>query len=262
MASATSPAESVSAKLRELYGEDPARDEGVLHVVAAWQAPDGRLPVLAIGPSSPASPRDAFALRAARMRADAIVTTGRILRDEPDVTHAERDAALLAWRRERVGRAEPPRSVVLTTGAALDARHPLLRADPPPWLATGRAHARALRAAAPGLETIELEPPSLRALLDALARRGARTTLVEAGPSTARALYDAPVAVDELLLSILEEPAADDPRAGGRSAAPALAGELPAPAALDAALGAPRHASRWREPSGEWRFERRRRDTR
>ncbi len=39
-----------------------------------------------------------------------------------------------------------------------------------------------------------------------LRERGARCILVEAGPSTAADLYQAPPVVDELLLSVYEEP--------------------------------------------------------
>lgn len=243
-------AQQTSARLREIYGVDPARDEGVLHVVAVGRAANGPLPVIAIGASSPKSELDSFVLRAARMRADAIVTTGKILRDEPELAHEERDEALLAWRRECVGKSEPPRSVVLTSGRGFDPRHPLLAATPPPQIATGRASAARVRAAAPRCEVIELESPSLRALLRALSERGARTILVEAGPASARELYDPPVAVDELLLSSFEE----------RDLARELAaGELPARDLLERVLAPCAAPFEQREPSGAWRFERLRR---
>jgi len=190
----------------KLYGDDPASDRGVLHSVATWQASNTTLRVIKIGSDSPRSENDYFALRAARMRADALVTTGAILREEPDVRHTEADAGLLAWRRERAGLTEPPRSVVLTSGRGLDLNHPLLRSAYRPLIVTGKAAARNLSAANPDCEFNGRENPGIRDTLTLLRELGCRTVLVEAGPTTTRALYDEPVAIDELLLSIYHAP--------------------------------------------------------
>ncbi len=48
-----SKAAEVSNRLRQLYGEDPARARGVLHAVASWHAPDATLRVIRIRPDSP-----------------------------------------------------------------------------------------------------------------------------------------------------------------------------------------------------------------
>ena len=76
---------------------------------------------------SPRSPYDWFALNLSRARADLIVLTGAILRDEPSLTGnvlAEYKAALEEWRRQVWGRQYPPAVCVLTAGP-VDFRHPL-----------------------------------------------------------------------------------------------------------------------------------------
>jgi hypothetical protein len=108
------------------------------------------LETIAIGPHSPKSATDFFLLNLARARADAIVTTGKILRDEPAVEHRLQGAdgepaALAAWRRERLGKREPPCSVVLTTGREIDLFHPLFRSAPRVIILTGESAAGALR---------------------------------------------------------------------------------------------------------------------
>ena len=250
----TPDAAAVSSRLRRLYGEDPATARGVLHVVSAWPARDGALRVIRIGAGSPTSETDGFVLRAMRMRADAIVTTGKILRDEPAVEHAESDPTLLAWRRQCVGKHEPPRSVVLTSGRELDLAHPLLRSAHAPLVVTSVAaqpqlRARA-RAAERSVEVIGRAAPGLRDTIAVLQELGCKTISIEAGPTTAGALYQSPPLVDELLLSICE---ADDVDV-------ALAGPaLPSSERLQAVFRHASQAVRTEEPSGVWAFSRMRR---
>jgi len=202
-----SAAQRIDVRVRELYGALP-EEVGVLHVAAVWRAPSGAHRVIRIGPGAPNSDTDTFALSLARARADVIVTTGRILREEPRVTHEllpipER-SDLVAWRRLRLGRAEPARSAVLSRGRALDLDHPLFRAATRPWILTGPEAAARLAepAAARGIETLALEPLDLRHALEALRERGMRCISIEAGPDTALDLYAEPLAVDELMLSV------------------------------------------------------------
>ena len=75
----------VDRRVAALYGEVDWRGaRGVLQVAAvadrAWVA-------IAIGPAAPSSATDRFVLGFARARSDAIVTTGAILRAEPDLVH-------------------------------------------------------------------------------------------------------------------------------------------------------------------------------
>lgn len=246
-----SKAAEVSNRLRGLYGEDPARTRGVLHAVASWRAPDATLRVIRIRPESPQSEPDRFALRAARMRADALVTTGKILRDEPEVQHTESDEALLDWRREYVGRSVAPRSVVLSSGRGLDLEHPLLRSGHEPLIVTGEQAAIDLRRAAESatspVEVVSRSAPGLRDTLGLLRERGCETILIEAGPTTAIEAYEEPALVDELLLSVYEAPELDD----------ALVG----PAFLDSERLAaifPKQSDpvAVEQPSGRWTFSR------
>jgi riboflavin biosynthesis pyrimidine reductase len=205
-------AERIEVRLRELYGSVP-EEVAVLHVASVWQRADGERRVLRVGPETPCSEIDGFVLSLARARADAIVTTGRILRAEPELTHAslgpDRQRADLAeWRRLRLARHEPARTAVLTSGGELDLDHPLLRAAHRPLIATRPESAARLgdAAARRGIEVLALDPLDARALLAALRARGARCISIEAGPQTALPLYDSPLAIDELLLSIYAGP--------------------------------------------------------
>jgi riboflavin biosynthesis pyrimidine reductase len=239
----------IDARLRALYGELPG-EVGVLHVAAVWRQPGGGLRLLRVGPATPRSATDAFALSLERARVDAIVTTGQILRLEPGLTHAlpvpERERAdLREWRAERLGRSDPARSAVLSSGRALDLDHPLLRAAHRPLLLTGPAAASRLGepAARRGIELVGLEPLDLRSALAALRARGLGSLGIEAG-STALELYAEPLAVDELMLSVYEADTLPEAVAGPSFlAASELAQSLP-------------HVSPGSR-EGAWRFERR-----
>jgi riboflavin biosynthesis pyrimidine reductase len=243
-------AERIEARARELFGE-LRRDVGVLHVAAVAREPGGGLRVLRIGPRTPASDADRFSLSLARASVDAILTTGQILRDEPEVTHELLEEAedLRAWRAARLGREGPARSAVLTRGAEIDLDHPLLRGAWRPLILTSPRAAIRLQAEAArrGIEVVGLEALDARAALAELRARGASGIGVEAGPATALALYDAPVAVDELWLSVFEGPLPP-----GVAGAPFLDA-----ARLDRIMPCAAPARRIVEPSGPWRFERR-----
>ncbi len=202
----------VQARLRALYGAVPD-DSGVIHVTAVWRAPSGPPRVLRIGPATPRSDTDFLVLNAARARAGAIVTSGRVLREEPGVTHALQgpDAVvrdLERWRRDELGLEAAPLSAVLTSGRELDLDHPLLASGrallfvPEEAVAALRARARARGRA---VEVVGHPAPDVRALVAWLREfRDVHTVSIEAGPTTARELYRSPLAVDELLLSVFE----------------------------------------------------------
>lgn len=248
------PADVVSLG-RELLGDDPARAGRVLHVAAVWRDAAGAARVLRIGPDTPKSAHDRFLLSLARARAEAIVTTGRILRDEPALTHGllgppALRAALAAWRRERLVLGAKPWLLVLSSGRELDPGHPAFAGPTRPLLFVPAAAAGGLRErfAQTEVRLASVPEPSVRLALEHLRRLGAKRISIEAGPSVARTLYDEPPAVDELWLATYAGPAP----AAGVIGAPfvddaRLAAVLPnasAPTARD-------------EPSGPWRFERR-----
>lgn len=256
-------------EIRSLWGEGlsagdgpPVRrelglDRGVLHVVSAGRDERGDLHAIAIGPGAPPSPTDLFALGVARARADAIVTTAAILRAEPGVHHgplgSAADTAIADWRRDSLGKHDPPLSVVLTRSGDVPDDHPMLAGATPLLFVTGAAGARRLRLlpACRDAEIVALPSPGLRAALAFVAReRRCATICVEAGPSTAGDLYRDPAAVDELMLSVWEEgPLPPGLRAGRLPDEERIARILPL-----ASVRALRD-----EPSGRWSFLRRRR---
>lgn len=246
-------ARGVEDRIAALYGDAVLPcDAGVVHVAAVWAAADDRYVVLRIGPHSPKSAADAFALALSRARADAILTTGAILRAEPTMTVAHAGplaAPLLRWRAEVLGRSRAPALVVLTRGD-LDLGHPALHGDSPAWIVTGAQGAARLRPtlAGSGVHLVELSVPGASAAI-AWARRslGARTVSVEAGPTAALPLYrgDAPL-VDELLLSVVRD----------RPLPAACGGPFLSPAEVRALMGQCLADTVVDEPSGQWRVQR------
>jgi riboflavin biosynthesis pyrimidine reductase len=201
-------ARETARRLREIYGADLAPATGVIHVAAVGRDRAGRLHTIAIGPGAPPSATDHFLLLTARARADAIVATGEILRREPDLVHEPLgDPGLAAWRRSALKKGQPPLSVVLTRGRALDLEHPLFRAATRAAIFTGATAARRLGPRPrPNVDVLGEPAPSLRKALARLrAELGCHTIDVEAGPSSTAELYEDPLAVDELMLSIYEE---------------------------------------------------------
>ena len=236
------------AALTRLYGQVPDNSASVVHVAAVWRAPGGDFITLRIGPDAPPSDIDWFVLSAARARADAIVTTGRILRAEPELVHdlvGETGAALHAWRQRALGRQHAPYVLVLTGGQLLDRAHPALHGWARPVIYTHTAAAQRMRAEGAGrLHIVGEDCPSLVGAITCLRGLGCRTILIEAGPSTGAALYrpDAP-AIDELLLSVY-----------GNERLPASA-RGPAFVEPDQIAGAlPRRSPVYRD--GDWQFMR------
>lgn len=242
---------NVEAWLHGLWGHvELDRNAGVLHVVSTWSGEDGRH-VIRITPQSPKSETDFFLLNLARARADVVLTTGRILREEPHLEYsfpAAWAAEMIRWRETAMGRTTPPKLAVLTSGRDLDVNHPALHGWAPPVIVTSQDAARALRPRLPGhVDVIGLKLPSASEAIAWSRAFGASTISIEAGPSTARALYADPASVDELWLSeFLEADLAHVLRG------PIVFQGVPGGASLQAtgAQGV-RH-----EPSGRWRFSR------
>ena len=253
-------AADVAALGRELLGDDPARAGRTLHVASVWRDAVGVARVLRIGPQTPKSRHDSFLLSLARARAEAIVTSGRILREEPALTHGLRGppelrAALAAWRRERLVLAFDPWLLVLSSGRELDPQHPAFHAALRPLLFVPSTAAAGLRErfAETDVRVASVPKPSARLALDHLRRLGAKRITIEAGPTTARELYDEPPRVDELWLATY----------AGATPPPEVIGEpLVDEARLAAALPEASTPCVRDEPSGAWRFERRWRSSR
>lgn len=232
--SATPSSRSVDEAIQRLYGdaallEVPLEIPCVFHVVALWQPPPGSSlardlgpdrRVMHIRPTPPHSDTDTFVLGLARARAEAIITTGRILREEPNVRFEPQGpwaGALHAWRRAQ-GLTTPPRIIVLS-------RTPL-----PPH---------------PGLDpSAEHFPTDLLPAIKTLQDQGVRRICVEAGPSTARALYGPGSPLTQLMLSTCHAP----------SLAPEVIGPPLVPEATLARLRATRPCTR-DEAGIPWTFE-------
>lgn len=238
-------ADVVARRIQELWGDDFAGPSGVVHVAAVGRDAAGGPHVMRIGPTAPSSATDGFALAVARARADAILTTGSILRAEPQVSHAL-DPDLLAWRREVRGKVQSPTIVVLTRGRDVPYDHPVLR-GPRVLIATSCDAAKAVERAVEGrpVQVMRLADPSPRSVVEALVRRGCHDVCIEAGPSTASALYEEPPLVDELLLSIFEAEPLEEPLS---------AGAFLEESRLRGVFGAPTTDVSRDEASGRWRF--------
>jgi riboflavin biosynthesis pyrimidine reductase len=242
--------EAISERIREVYGRGVTLDKppGVVHVASVWIDDEGRSYTLRVGPGTPRSETDRFLLNLARARCDAIVTTGRILREESAVHH-DIPEDHLAWRRSVLGKTDPPISVVLTGRDDLERAHPLLVRAPQAIVVTSEPAAQTLTARladARQIEVVGRVAPSIRDVLRLLGERGCRSICIEAGPSTSRALYDEPVWVDELMLSVY---------LGTRLSAEVRGGEFLDSDTL-ARLFSVRGESVQREASGPWSFRR------
>lgn len=230
---------------------DPLRTRPALaHVAAVW-SPDGeRNEVMRTAPGAPRSAVDRFVLNLARARADAILTTGAVLRAEPGlrfVLEGPEAPAMMRWRID-VHHLLPPTALVLTSGVDLDPDHPALKGPAHVVLFVPEERADAVRRSLRSFKWVKVQGdphPSLeRALAWLRTERGAGSISVEAGPSVARQLFGASLGIDELLLSRYTGARLDD----------ALrAGALPPHAALSERL---RRAYATQVDAEGWSFER------
>lgn len=237
---------------RMLLGPGLDRAVGVLHVAAVWEAPDGRYQTLRVGEGAMRSASDAVVLSAARARADAIVTTGRILRDEPDLVHTsiappDVGVELDAMRRTVWGLSGPPWIAVLTASGDIPVDHPAVARAARPLFFTGAWGAEVLRSASAlpaHAEIVESAAPGPGSLVDHLVRvRGARSIVIEAGASTAAALYAGDGRVDELWLSVCQADHVEPDM---------LVGPFVERDSIEATLGPPKHAERHLDDDVVW----------
>lgn len=244
-------AASVQTLARHLLG-DELPHAGVVHVTALWPDPAGELIAIRIGEDAPKSAHDFFLLQLSRACSDAIVVTGKVLREEPTLRYrlegpGSLSKGLAAYRSEVRGRGEAPRLCVLT-GGRVDLAHPAFDGAwaRPCIFTTLEAKARIDdEAAERGIEVVGHARPSIRAALEHLRSTGAELTTVEAGPATSRGLYDPPVAVDALALSLFTGELPESARGGAYASL----------STLESKVGARALARRVDEPSGDWSFQ-------
>ena len=237
-----------------LYGERNWRQlGGCIQVSAIAQVSRN---VIAIGPAAPRSTTDRFVLGFARARADVILTTGAILRAEPELRHRyaeseDEDRAWAAWRSAQLGRSEPPRLLVLSRSGDFPVDHAAF-AGREGWLFTGQAAVEEGVALPSGFEQAEgaATGDGPQAALDFVMETQPGATLsIEAGPTTAASFYGnevLPNRVDELLLSRFE--GALNPTAVGP---PFVEAER-----IASALGVAVSEERVEDASGPWCFAR------
>ncbi len=209
-------AASVDRAARALFGSPLEARPAVSQSFAAWRSAEGEpLTSILINEHSPKSELDLLALHIARARSDAIVITGKILREEPMLSFDLRadprwGDALVDWRERRWALFEPPWLLILTGRGELDFDHPVFHGWARPLIFTNdRAAARKL-AAAPVPVVADEAPDIRRAIQHLQVTRGCECVSIEAGPSTVRALYERPMAIKELLLSVYLEPTLDE----------------------------------------------------
>ena len=241
---------TVEYKLEKVLGGAAPTASLVLHVAALSATGE----VLRIQHDTPRSEFDFFLLNAARARSDAILTTGRILREEPELQHEiqgtlEDVEALLGWREGALRKSEPPFLIVLSSGRDLDPRHPAFAAITRPVVYTAEERVAALRRSLPGEVMVvgDTAPSLRRALAFARSELGAQAVSIEAGPSTALSLYDDPIQIDELWLSEYLDTEVPAALRGSRFLAPSV---------LDSLLPT-RSSAEHAQASGRWRFTRR-----
>jgi hypothetical protein len=216
-------AQQVDRLLVALQGDSLASFRGVLHLAAVWQPPAtgsarAERVVMAINDQTPKSDLDFFLLEAGRAWAQAVLTTGKILRHESELSfelHGPAAGALSAWRtvcgfgEHGEGLETLPTIVVLTRGKGLDLEHrafePCLKGRMRVVLLTGassRAVLEELVRDRPGrFEVVAVADPGARAAVSWAQAAGLERIVVEAGPSSAAHLYRSPPLVDRLSLS-------------------------------------------------------------
>ncbi len=203
-----SDAASVDRAARILFGSALESRPVVSHSGAVWNDPESqKLTTLRINEHAPKSDLDFLSLHIARARADAIVITGKILRDEPSLRYDLRaDArwgeALVEWRERTWGLWESPWLLILTASGQLDFSHPALHGWPRPVIFTSDRTAARKLADSPFPVVADAKPDIRKAIHHLQVARDCQCISIEAGPSTAVSLYERPAVVNELLLSV------------------------------------------------------------
>jgi riboflavin biosynthesis pyrimidine reductase len=241
---------AVQRLIENTYSRDLG--EGVIHTTAIWLNPkDQNYITLKINKYTPKSSLDFFALNLARARADAIITSGKILREEPDLSHNLQGTfapGLELWRAQNLKKTSRPYSIILTSGKDLDLTHPIFNSQTNPIVYTSKQAPSDLEEKTQGTKTkiVRVPNPSIRSAIEyAKQELSAKTISIEAGPSTSQELYEAPIVIDELMLSVYKELS--------------LPQEVKGPSFLSkeqikSILGTPRSSHKTKQESGQWEF--------
>ena len=230
-----------------IAGRAPLTGARLTHVVSTVRGSDGHLEVIKIDAEAPRSDTDAFILELARTRADAIVTTGRILREETELSH-ELAAPSRAWRSRELGKDTLPFSVVITRSGDIDLDHRLFHGEAEAWILAdeqtiGRVDSPARR---PGTRLFATPCKTVRDTLEWLWKMpDIESISLECGPSTVAELYREPPLVDELILAICEGADAQATNTTGRFLHPREIEAIFGPAVTDLSV---------REGGLHWRF--------
>jgi riboflavin biosynthesis pyrimidine reductase len=231
----------VAAWLGALYGTTSLATHGVLHVTS--MAPSRH--VITIGPGAPPSEGDFFLLNLARARADAVLTTGSIVRLEAHyhlALQGPQRRPLEQYRQVVLGKSTPPLCAIMTRDGRLPRAHPLWDDGTEKLVLTAPEQRELLARELDGRATVlAVTDLDARRAVDILQQRGAQLISIEAGPGASAALYEPPSRVDELSLSIYEGP-------------PAELGAVLTPRLLDG-MSLVSEVAR-EEQSGRWRYQR------
>ncbi|MEM7437169.1 MAG: dihydrofolate reductase family protein [Myxococcota bacterium] len=210
-----SDAASVSRAARALFGRPLDTRPTVSQSGAVWNDPEaGLLTTLQIGEHAPKSDLDFMALHMARARADAIVITAKILRDEPQLQYdlcadPRWGQALVDWRERHWGLWKPPWLLILTRSGDIDFSHPVFGGWARPLVFTTDETAARRLADCPVPVVADADPDIRRAIQHLQQSRDSECISIEAGPSTSLQLHERPAIIDELLLSVYLGPTLD-----------------------------------------------------
>lgn len=202
-------ADQVDDAIADIYGSRFEARPRLSHITALWEQRPSLLRTIRINDHAPKSGLDWFVLNASRARADAVITTGQILRDEPTLTYSlsgpnALESVLLRWRHERWGLATPPWLLILTSGKRVDYSHPAFHGWARPVIFTSDRGASRHLADAPCAVVSDAAPNLERAIKHLRAQRDCASVSIETGPTTSRPLYDKPLALDEALVSVFK----------------------------------------------------------
>ncbi|GAB5373275.1 hypothetical protein AAMO2058_001736700 [Amorphochlora amoebiformis] len=175
-----------AAVIRRLFGASGysrlvRQENGVIHTMSAVNRKGLFFPIK-IDENSPKSSIDFFVLNLCRSMADYVITTGEILRTEPEVTtriQGEYQKELSEWRRTVRTRDREAIPIVLSRSQNLDYNHALFKKCPETLVYNG----------------------CLNDLIPSLAFKHPCLITVEAGPSASSAIYRGKSCPDLLFIS-------------------------------------------------------------
>lgn len=203
-------------KIRELYKKDlpvtiPKAKEGlpsILHVAAVYEDNNSYKIIRVDSSKAPRSNEDFFALNLARARVDAIFTSGKVIREEADLSHSLQGPfakSLEEYRTKVLGKASPPYSLIFTRGSPdLESSFFDNKTRPVIYTSTDGYNSldkKVLEEKGIIAKDGGASPTVEEALAYLKEELGVETVSMEAGPSVSNDLYNKSL-VSELMLSI------------------------------------------------------------